>query len=133
MIGLLSVPSRADEIQIGSGTQTDANLPTHSYYLLQTPQYRFEANPTDYASRFKLVFHSDSPTDDDFAFISNGNLVISGADHNATVQIVDATGRVVITCKDGIKNISTSTLTPGVYVLRLINEKGEKTQKIVIK
>ena len=35
MIGLFSAIAFADEIQIGSGSQTDSNLPSHSYYKLE--------------------------------------------------------------------------------------------------
>lgn len=43
MIGLMSVPLRADEIQIGSGSQTDANLPTHSYFKYSLTQQIYTA------------------------------------------------------------------------------------------
>ncbi|MDO5316396.1 MAG: fibronectin type III domain-containing protein [bacterium] len=43
MIGMFSVPLRADEIQIGSGSQTDANLPTHSYYKYSLTQQIYTA------------------------------------------------------------------------------------------
>ena len=41
MIGMFSVPLRADEIQIGSGSQTDANLPSHSNYKYSLTQQIF--------------------------------------------------------------------------------------------
>ena len=43
MIGMFSVPLRADEIQIGSGSQTDANLPSHSYYKYSLTQQIYTA------------------------------------------------------------------------------------------
>ena len=43
MIGMFSVPLRADEIQIGSGSQTDANLPSHSYYKYSLTQQVYTA------------------------------------------------------------------------------------------
>ena len=43
MIGMFSVPVRADEIQIGSGSQTDANLPSHSYYKYSLTQQIYTA------------------------------------------------------------------------------------------
>ena len=44
MIGLFSVPLRADEIQIlGTGTQTDYNLPTHSNYNYSLTQQIYTA------------------------------------------------------------------------------------------
>ena len=49
MIGLFSAPMRADEIQIGSGSQTDANLPTHSYYKYSLTQQIYTATEIENA------------------------------------------------------------------------------------
>lgn len=96
------------------------------------PSYTFTAKTTDYASRFRLVFatQTDADTDADapFAFISNGNIIING---EGTLQVVDMTGRV-IRCTDGVHTVSTNGMPAGVYVLRLINGENSKTQKIVI-
>lgn len=43
MLGLFSLSTRADEIQIGSGTSTDSNLPTHSYYKYSLTQQIYTA------------------------------------------------------------------------------------------
>ena len=67
-----------------------------------------------------------------FAFISNGNIVINEADaRGASLQVVDVMGRVVVS-RDVACNVSTNGMAPGVYVLRLIDGDGVKTQKIVI-
>jgi hypothetical protein len=47
------------------------------------------------------------------------------------LQIVDVTGRIVVQ-GDAINRVSTSGMTAGMYVLRLINGSEVKTQKIVI-
>ena len=99
--------------------------------LLATPSYNFEAKATDYATRFRLVFDAyatDGPATGSFAYINNGNIVVNG---EGVLQIVDAMGRVIVK-GDAINRISTSELTPGVYVLRLINGENVMTQKIVI-
>lgn len=49
MIGLFSHPIKADEIQIGSGSQTDANLPTHSYYKYSLTQQIYTATEIENA------------------------------------------------------------------------------------
>ena len=100
------------------------------------PTYTFTAKTTDYESRFRLVFSICGDANGDnaeapFAFISNGNIVITADTQNATLQIVDAMGRVVV-CTDVARNVSTNGLTVGVYVLRLIDGNDVKTQKIVI-
>ena len=112
------------------------NMTGNDVDLLQTPSYSFYARTTDYANRFKLVFSAkdastDSASDETFAFISNGNIIITDANANATLQIVDMTGRVIV-CRDAKSCVSTSEMTPGMYVLRLINGDDVKTQKIVI-
>ena len=99
--------------------------------------YTFYAKTTDYASRFKLVFSANdastgSASDGTFAFISDGNIIITDADADAILQIVDVTGRVIV-CRDGVHTVSTDGMTPGVYVLRLINGDDVKTQKIVVR
>lgn len=52
-----------------------------------------------YPSRFRLVFSTNGNENDNenenFAFISDGQIIISGA-QNATVQVVDMLGRVVV-------------------------------------
>ena len=47
------------------------------------------------------------------------------------MQVVDVTGRVV-RCSDGVHTVSTNGMTPGMYVLRLIEGNNARIQKIVI-
>ena len=102
--------------------------------LLATPAYTFTAKTTDYESRFKLVFSAnteDGPSTGSgtFAFISDGNIIVNG---EGTLQVIDLTGRIIV-CRDALHCVSTTGMTPGVYVLRLINGDDVKTQKIVIR
>jgi hypothetical protein len=107
--------------------------------LLVEPIYTFDAKTTDYSSRFRLVFSANdtsigSASDENFAFINDGDIIITGDIENATVQVIDVTGRIVQTV--GLSHhggrITTVGMTPGVYVLRLINGDDVKTQKMVI-
>ena len=103
-------------------------------------EYSFEAKTTDYASRFRLVFAADEDTSDPngetFAYYANGEIVIVGIGDDAStasLQIMDMTGRVVVSCQvDAMNRVSTRGMAPGVYVLRLVNGESVKTQKIVI-
>ena len=98
--------------------------------LLQNPSYSFEAKTTDYASRFKLVFSTGNGVNEEsFAFISDGNIILNG---EGMLQVVDVMGRIMMQ-EENATSVSTSGMTPGVYVLRLINGDSVKTQKIVIK
>ena len=100
--------------------------------------YTFEAKTTDYASRFRLVFSGNEAGDpstgsETFAFVNNGNIIITGAEVGATLQIVDMTGHVVASCGGHTRCVPTTGMAKGVYVLRLINGDDVKTQKIVIR
>ena len=110
------------------------NLTGADVDLLTTPTYTFTARNDDYPSRFKLVFSNGNQNDnesEDFAFISNGNLIVNGT---GTLQIIDALGRTLFTKELSTFNSSlfTFNFTPGVYVLRLINGEKVKTQKIIV-
>ena len=101
--------------------------------LLKTPSYSFDARTIDYASRFKLVFCAgNNEMINDFAFISNGELIINSA---GTLQVFDVLGRNIFTQEDLPLNSRLSILTfkQGVYMLRLIQGNEVKTQKIVVK
>ena len=112
------------------------NLTGDNVDLLVHPDYTFEATITDYAARFELVFSANGivgeASNDTFAFVSNGNIIVNGVD-NATMQLVDALGRVIVTRPaNGVTTLATTNLAPGVYVIRLVTSHDTKTQKIVI-
>jgi hypothetical protein len=107
--------------------------------LLAEQSYTFTSKTTDYASRFRLVFSANdasigSASDETFAFVNDGDIIITGDIENTTVQVIDVTGRIVRTV--GLlhhgSRITTVGMTPGVYVLRLINGDDVKTQKMII-
>ena len=113
-----------DLIPLCKGSQGDSTPAT----------YTFEAKTTDYRSRFKVVFVAKSAFDDDsesnFAFY-NGSAWVINASADATVQVIDMTGRVVVST-DVARGVSTNGIAPGVYVMRLIDGNDVKTQKIVV-
>ena len=98
--------------------------------MLATPSYSFEARDTDMAARFKLVFSgSNSGTDENFAFISDGQLIVNG---NGTLNVYDALGRIIVSTA-AMQGVSTNNMTPGLYILQLVNGNEVKTQKIIVK
>ena len=100
--------------------------------LLSTPYYTFNAQTTDYANRFKLVFATGNNNEDNFAFFSNGSFVISN-EGEATLQVVDVTGRILMNeTIIGSTNVNVDA-APGVYMLRLVNGNNVKVQKVVVK
>ena len=107
--------------------------------VLAMPNYSFEAKTSDYASRFRLVF-AENETDGAstgsaaFAYIADGEILINEADaSDASLQVVDVTGRVVASVGGHTRCVPTTGMVPGVYVLRLINGEQVKTQKIVVR
>ena len=105
--------------------------------LLQTPSYTFEAKVNDYESRFRLVFAANnengvSTGSTTFAFYSNGNWIINNAGE-ATLQVVDLTGRILSSETIHGSVSTTINAVPGVYMLRLINGENVNVQKIVVR
>ena len=117
------------------------NLTGADVDLQVSPAYTYAAKTTDYASRFRLVFsgnEADGPStgSGSFAFINNGNIVFTamgGETFNTSLQIVDVQGRVIV-FRDAVPaSLSTAGMTPGVYVLRLVNGDEVRTQKLVVR
>lgn len=114
------------------------NLTGADVDLLTAPGYSFEASSTDYEGRFRLVFKTmtgvgeQTSDGNGFAFVSNGEIIVPGADGNDALQVIDMTGRVVAIQRDAPWSVSTAGMAPGVYVLRLFNSNGMRTQKIVL-
>jgi hypothetical protein len=101
------------------------NLTGNDVDLLANPSYTFDANTSDYSSRFKLVF-ATGENSSEFAFVSNNNLIVNG---EGTLRVIDMTGRIIATEEiNGVSSIKLNAAA-GVYVLQL----NDKTQKIVIK
>lgn len=99
--------------------------------LLATPSYDFEAQATDYASRFRLVFATGN-SEDTFAFYSNGSFVINN-EGAATVQVMDVTGRML--SSEAISGSASIRVegAAGVYMVRLVNGENVRVQKIIVK
>ena len=108
------------------------NMNGNDVDLLATPSYTFDAKTSDYESRFRLVFNTSNTSDDSFAFVSNGNLIVSGT---GTLQVFDVMGRELVKKELSTLNsqLSTFNFTAGVYMLHLSNGNNTKTQKIVIR
>ena len=102
--------------------------------LLQTPSYTFEAKTSDYASRFRLVFKANANEEnaETFAYFNGSNWTVSNLGE-ATLQVVDVTGRTL--SSETINGNATISLnqTPGVYMLRLVNGNSVKVQKVVVR
>ena len=103
--------------------------------LLATPNYTFEARTNDYTSRFRLVFSAngiDEQTAETFAFFNGTSWTVSNTG-DATLQVVDITGRIV--SSETINGNATISLnqSAGIYMLRLVNGNDVKVQKVVVR
>lgn len=112
------------------------NLTGNDIDLLETPSYTFEASTTDNASRFTLVYGVltgvNEHNENHFAYYNGSNWTIN-SNGNATLQVVDLTGRVISSEPlNGNTNININQ-TAGVYMLRLVNGDNVMTQKVVVK
>ena len=105
-----------------TGTDTD---------LLAEHAYTFEANPSDNANRFRLVFSVEDTNDSFFAF-NNGSEWIIFNDGASTLQVIDVVGRVISSETIHGNARLHQELASGVYMLRLINNDKSKTQRILI-
>ena len=106
-------------------TGEKVNLLTDSYSFLHTKGNKKE--------RFVLSFVNGQQTTDNshFAYINNGEIVITGISGDATINIYDVMGRK-ISRMDATDRVRTDGFTSGVYIIQKIDDKGIKTQKIVI-
>ena len=129
--GNYSISINAEEVSFAYLHLID-NMTGADIDLLSTPSYSFEARTTDYANRFRLVFATGNNNEDSFAFFSNGSMVINN-EGNATVQVIDVTGRIIMSESiNGSANINVNA-APGVYMIRLVNGDNTKVQKVVVK
>ena len=111
------------------------NMTGNDVDLLATPSYTFEANTTDYANRFKLVYKNTTSIEENgetFAYFNGENMIITN-EGDAQLQVIDMTGRIVSTeTLNGTATVKVNA-APGVYMLRLVNGNDIKTQKVIIK
>ena len=113
-------------------TYTDLNLSEGNYVYYVTSNYSGgESTP----SNEKIVFIGNPQL---FALVKDGKLLVICSDSNYEnykdnkVEVIDITGRVIISDVFKSKYERSLDLKPGVYVIRLIKNKTVKTQKIVI-
>ena len=111
------------------------NIAGNDVDLLTHPSYTFNASNDDYPSRFRLVFsainNGNDNDNENFAFISNGQIILTTDACDASLQVIDMMGRIVSTEQVNGNSIRLANLAKGVYVLRLVGNKV-KTQKIVV-
>lgn len=97
--------------------------------------YTFVATSNDNADRFviELSNSQQSTYNSNFAYINNGMINIDNIEGQAVVRIYDVTGRSVAEYNAfETASISTSSLSNGIYIIKMTDNKGVKIQKILI-
>ena len=110
--------------------------------LLANPTYRFEAKTNGKPGRFELVFKTGTDihkekisrggNSEEFGFFSDGNWIINN-EGDAILQVVDLNGQILSSEEISGSVSKHIEAAPGVYMLRLINGKDMKVQKVVVK
>ena len=109
-----------------------------NYDMLANDRYTFEASADDFASRFyitytvtgvdeEVVFDSNS-----FAFFNGSEWVING---KGRLDVIDMTGRVLYAAQlnSDQNKVNLDGFAKGVYLLRVIDNKVVRTQKIIVR
>lgn len=97
--------------------------------------YIFVATSNDNANRFVISFATTTPESvaENFIYINNGNMIINNIEGNAVVRVLDVLGRPVAEYNvTESANISTATLSSGVYMIQMYDNNGVKVQKVVV-
>ncbi len=104
--------------------------------------YTFIATANDNPNRFKISFKEENSIKEydvnngNFVYVSNGELIISGLSDNVTLEIYDIMGRKVL-CDverkiDNQYVIGVGGFCDGVYIVRVVDDKGVRIQKVVL-
>ena len=98
--------------------------------------YTFMARTFDDANRFVIrmsIEDNDDSETENFAYVSNGSIVIEKIEGNANIRIFDIMGRHLIgTNATGNANIPVETMSTGMYIIQMSDDNGVKVQKIII-
>ena len=100
--------------------------------MLTEKQYTFMSGNDDHRDRFiiRMGEMKKDDTNDNFVYIENGNIIVNDTHGDATINIYDMTGRMLITTNDTF--ISTASLSTGMYLIQKNDDKGSKVQKLTI-
>ena len=113
------------------------NLTGIKYDMLENDSYVFEGHKQDYASRFYITFeyvdveeHEEEFESKTFAFFDGSQWVVTG---EGMLELIDLQGRILWTGKvsGGQSRVSLPNVAKSMYLLRLVNTKETRIQKII--
>lgn len=102
--------------------------------------YAFIATANDNTERFELKLYNYNSIDeindnDDFVYVYDNELIINEVSEKTIVQIFDMIGREIFrmdNCMDEIIHVSTDDFKTGIYIVRKLDGKEVKDQKIIV-
>jgi hypothetical protein len=109
-----------------------------NYDMLANDSYTFEASSDDYASRFYITYAVTGLDEEviyeseNFAFFNGSEWIINGQGH---LDVIDMTGRVLYAAQlsNDQNRVNLDGFAKGVYLLRVIDNKVVRTQKIIVR
>ncbi len=103
--------------------------------------YTFIATANDNPNRFKISFKEENSikehdtNNENFVYINNDELIINNVSDNPRLDIYDLVGRKVL-CNfkhnAGEIYVNISDFCNGVYIVRISDDKGVRTQKVIL-
>ena len=114
------------------------NLTGVNYDMLSNNSYTFEASAGDYASRFYITFACTGVDEEEvvesegnFAFFNGSEWVING---KGQLEVIDMLGRILYAERlTNDQNRVHLDFAPGVYMIRVVDNKNMKTQKVIVR
>ncbi len=130
-MGQYTISVKAENCEFESMYLVDRKTGVETDLLLE--DYTFLATTTDNSERFTIRLNDNSSDNEDFIFINNGEIIINKIEGKGVLQIFDVMGRYISHSEvSGSANISTEAFTSGVYIIRMTDDNGIKTQKVVL-
>lgn len=130
-MGQYTISVKSENCEFESMYLVDRKTGVETNLLLE--DYTFLATTTDNSERFIIRLNNNCSDNEDFIFINNGEIIINKIEGKGVLQIFDVMGRYISHSEvSGSANISTEAFTSGVYIIRMTDDNGIKTQKVVL-
>lgn len=137
-MGEYTISVTTEEMEIEELFLIDKFTGTTTNVLME--DYAFIAKNNDDPSRFIISFRDNSfledgviDTEETFAYINNGELIVKDLSGTATIIIYDALGNCIYrnNCCESMHKVSMNMLCIGSYIIQKIDDTGVKIQKII--
>ena len=130
-MGQYTIAATAENCEFKNMYLVDRLTGIETNLLLES--YTFMATTTDNSKRFIIKLSNNDLDTENFIFINNNEMIINNIEGKGVLQIFDVMGRYIShTEVSGSANISTEAFTSGVYIIRMTDDNGVKTQKVVL-